>query len=126
MAWHAVEFGMHHPSADTETILSLWRPLQAAGVIHSDFERGFIMAETMAYDDLKEHGSEAGVKAAGTMLVVGLVPVPLAEESLAVRGLTAASPSLGKYRMQGKDYVVQDGDVFHFKFNVSPSAKKAK
>jgi len=67
---------------------------QAAGMIHSDFERGFIMAETIAYDDLKEHGTETAVKAAG------------------------------KYRMEGKQYVCHDGDIFHFKFNVSPPSKK--
>jgi obg-like ATPase 1 len=61
---------------------------QAAGVIHTDFERGFIAAEVMAYDDLKELGSEEAVKKAG------------------------------KYRMQGKKYVVQDGDIILFKFNV--------
>ena len=61
---------------------------QAAGVIHSDFERGFIRAETIAYDDYVELGGEAGAKAAG------------------------------KLRVEGKDYVVQDGDVMHFRFNV--------
>ncbi|KAF9436052.1 hypothetical protein BGZ76_004931 [Entomortierella beljakovae] len=67
---------------------------QAAGVIHSDFERGFIMAEVMRYDDLKELGSEAAVKAAG------------------------------KYMQKGRDYVVQDGDIIHFKFNVTAQPKK--
>ncbi|HNQ72238.1 MAG TPA: redox-regulated ATPase YchF [Verrucomicrobiota bacterium] len=61
---------------------------KAAGVIHSDFERGFIKAETVAYVDLIECGS-----------------IAVARE----RGL---------YRMEGKEYVVQDGDVLHFKFNV--------
>ncbi|WP_126429203.1 redox-regulated ATPase YchF [Brevibacillus marinus] len=61
---------------------------QAAGVIHSDFERGFIRAEVVAYDDLIEAGS-----------------VSTARER-------------GKYRLEGKDYVVQDGDVMHFRFNV--------
>ena len=61
---------------------------QAAGVIHSDFERGFIRAETIAYDDYVELGGEAGAKAAG------------------------------KLRVEGNDYVVQDGDVMHFRFNV--------
>ncbi len=61
---------------------------QAAGVIHSDFERGFIKAEVASYDDYVELGGEAGCKAAG------------------------------KLRMEGKDYVVQDGDVMHFRFNV--------
>jgi len=61
---------------------------KAAGVIHSDFERGFIKAEVYSYDDLVQYGSEAEIKAAG------------------------------KYRMEGKEYVVQDGDVIFFKFNV--------
>lgn len=61
---------------------------KAAGVIHSDFERGFIKAETVAYDDLVQCGS-----------------VPAAREK-------------GLYRIEGKDYVVQDGDVMLFKFNV--------
>ena len=61
---------------------------QAAGVIHSDFERGFIKAETASYDDYIAYGGEAGCRAAGRL------------------------------RQEGKDYVVQDGDVMHFKFNV--------
>ncbi len=61
---------------------------QAAGVIHTDFEKGFIRAEVIAYDDYINYGSEAKVKEAGKM------------------------------RVEGKDYVVQDGDVMHFRFNV--------
>ena len=61
---------------------------QAAGVIHSDFERGFIKAETVAYDDLVRLGS------------------------------VAAAREKGLYRMEGKEYVVKDGDVLLFKFNV--------
>jgi GTP-binding protein YchF len=61
---------------------------KAAGVIHSDFERGFIKAETVAYDDLIQCGS------------------------------IAAAREKGLYRMEGKDYVVKDGDVMLFKFNV--------
>ena len=61
---------------------------QAAGVIHGDFERGFISAETIAYDDYVALGGEAGAKEAGKM------------------------------RQEGRDYVVKDGDVFHFRFNV--------
>jgi len=61
---------------------------KAAGVIHSDFERGFIKAETVAYDDLVACGS------------------------------VAAAREKGLYRMEGKDYVVKDGDVLLFKFNV--------
>lgn len=61
---------------------------QAAGVIHTDFERGFIKAETASYEDYMEYGGEKGCRDAG------------------------------KLRQEGKDYVVQDGDVMHFKFNV--------
>ncbi len=61
---------------------------QAAGVIHTDFERGFIRAEVYHVDDLVEHGSEAAIKSAG------------------------------KLRVEGKSYVMQDGDVCHFLFNV--------
>ncbi|RMG20047.1 MAG: redox-regulated ATPase YchF [Deltaproteobacteria bacterium] len=61
---------------------------EAAGVIHSDFQRGFIRAEVCRWEDLVALGSEAEVKAAG------------------------------KLRIEGKDYVVQDGDVMHFRFNV--------
>ena len=66
---------------------------QAAGAIHSDFERGFIKAELCAYDDFKEH---CGGKASMANL-----------------------KSLGKYRQEGKNYVVKDGDIIEFKFNVS-------
>ncbi|NLN25554.1 MAG: redox-regulated ATPase YchF [Bacteroidetes bacterium] len=61
---------------------------QAAGVIHSDFEKGFIRAEVIKYDDFVKYGSEAKVKEAGKMGV------------------------------EGKDYIVQDGDIMHFRFNV--------
>ena len=61
---------------------------QAAGVIHTDFERGFIRAETIAYDDYVACKGEAGAREAG------------------------------KLRLEGKEYVVADGDVFHFRFNV--------
>ncbi len=61
---------------------------QAAGVIHSDFEKGFIRAEVIKYDDYKKYGTEQAVKEAGKMAI------------------------------EGKDYVVQDGDVMHFRFNV--------
>jgi GTP-binding protein YchF len=61
---------------------------EAAGVIHTDFEHGFIRAETIAYDDFVASGGEQGAKEAGKM------------------------------RAEGKDYVVQDGDIFHFRFNV--------
>ncbi|TVZ55086.1 hypothetical protein OD91_0328 [Lutibacter sp. Hel_I_33_5] len=61
---------------------------QAAGVIHTDFEKGFIRAETISYEDYVTFGSEAKVKEAGKM------------------------------RVEGKDYIVKDGDVMHFRFNV--------
>jgi ribosome-binding ATPase len=61
---------------------------QAAGVIHTDFERGFIRAEVAGYDDFVAHGGEQGAKEAG------------------------------KLRLEGKDYRVRDGDVIHFRFNV--------
>lgn len=61
---------------------------KAAGVIHTDFEKGFIRAEAYSIDDLRKYGSEQKIKEAG------------------------------KYRQEGKDYVVQDGDVLFFKFNV--------
>ena len=61
---------------------------QAASVIHTDFEKGFIRAEVIAFDDFVEGGGEAGAKEAG------------------------------KWRLEGKDYLVQDGDVVHFRFNV--------
>ena len=61
---------------------------QAAGVIHTDFERGFIRAETIAYDDFVKFDGEHGAK------------------------------EHGKLRLEGKDYIVQDGDVLHFRFNV--------
>ena len=61
---------------------------QAAGVIHTDFEKGFIRAEVMKYDDFVRYGSEAAVKEAG------------------------------KFKVEGKEYIVSDGDVMHFRFNV--------
>ncbi|MDR1358102.1 MAG: DUF933 domain-containing protein, partial [Coriobacteriales bacterium] len=63
------------------------RAPQAAGVIHSDFEKGFIKAETASFADYIAYGGEAGLRAAG------------------------------KLRQEGKEYIVQDGDVMHFKFN---------
>ena len=61
---------------------------QAAGVIHTDFEKGFIRAEVISYEDYENYGSEAKVKEAGKM------------------------------RVEGKEYIVQNGDVMHFRFNV--------
>jgi hypothetical protein len=70
------------------TIHKGWTAPKAAGVIHGDFEKGFIRAETIAYDDYVALGGENAAREAG------------------------------KLRQEGKDYVVQDGDVLHFKFNV--------
>ena len=65
-----------------------WKAPQCAGVIHTDFEKGFIRAEVIKYDDYIKYGSEAAVREAGKMGV------------------------------EGKEYVVQDGDIMHFRFNV--------
>ena len=70
------------------TIHEGWTAPQAAGVIHGDFEKGFIRAETIAYDDFVACNGEAGAKEAGKM------------------------------RAEGKEYIVHDGDVMHFRFNV--------
>ena len=61
---------------------------QCAGVIHSDFEKGFIRAETVSYDDLVKYGSMNAAKEAG------------------------------RVRLEGKEYIAQDGDIMHFRFNV--------
>ena len=65
-----------------------WKAPQCAGVIHTDFEKGFIRAEVIKYDDYIKYGSEAAVREAG------------------------------KLNIEGKDYEVQDGDIMHFRFNV--------
>jgi ribosome-binding ATPase len=65
-----------------------WKAPQAAGVIHSDFERGFIKAEVISYDDFVKNGSEAACR------------------------------EIGRLRIEGKEYIVKDGDVMHFRFNV--------
>ena len=65
-----------------------WSAPQCAGVIHGDFERGFIKAETIAYDDFVTNNGESGAREAG------------------------------KVRQEGKSYIVKDGDILHFKFNV--------
>ena len=70
------------------TIVKDWKAPQAAGVIHTDFEKGFIRAEVIKYNDYIQYGSEAKVKDAGKMNV------------------------------EGKEYLVEDGDVMHFRFNV--------
>ena len=146
---------------------------QAAGAIHSDFERGFICAEIMAFEDMKEHGSEAGecgsvrcnavnCRCRGVQRVqhwcrqLGWVGVEGWPAGLAgvlgpcMRVLQPPSPLLlllccarahsldptvpsspaaavkaaGKWRQEGKTYEVQDGDIVHWKFNVTASAKK--
>lgn len=70
------------------TIHQGWKAPQAAGVIHTDFEKGFIKAEVIAYNDFIQYGSEAACREAG------------------------------KLRIEGKEYIVKDGDVMHFRFNV--------
>lgn len=65
-----------------------WKAPQCAGVIHTDFERGFIKAEVFSYDDLMKHKSESAVKDAGAL------------------------------RLEGKEYIVKDGDIMHFRFAV--------
>ncbi len=65
-----------------------WKAPQCAGVIHTDFEKGFIRAEVIKYEDFLHYGSEAAVREAG------------------------------KLNVEGKDYMVQDGDIMHFRFNV--------
>lgn len=70
------------------TIQEGWKAPQAAGVIHTDFEKGFIKAEVISYDDFIQYGSEA------------------------------AARENGRLRIEGKEYVVKDGDVMHFRFNV--------
>ncbi|GFQ92678.1 obg-like ATPase 1 [Trichonephila clavata] len=80
--WNAAEKGTKAP--------------QAAGRIHTDFEKGFIMAEVMKFDDFKEEGSEAALKASG------------------------------KYRQQGRNYVVEDGDIIFFKFNAGAGLQAKK
>ena len=84
---HLVTFFTAGPKeARAWTIEQGTRAPQAAGVIHTDFEKGFIRAETIAYDDYVANGGEAGAREAG------------------------------KFRLEGKDYVVVDGDVMHFRF----------
>src|SRR5260221_2572953 len=70
------------------TIHKGWKAPQAAGVIHTDFEKGFIKAEVISYNDFIQYGSEAACR------------------------------EVGKLRIEGKEYIVKDGDVMHFRFNV--------
>jgi len=91
-AYDILNLQTYYTSGPTETrawtIGKGWTAPKAAGVIHGDFERGFIRAETITYDDLVECGSEAAAKSKGLL------------------------------RSEGKDYVVQEGDVILFRFNV--------
>ena len=70
------------------TIQIGWNAPKAAGVIHSDFEKGFIRAEVISFDDYLTYKSEIKIKEAG------------------------------KLRVEGKEYIVKDGDIIHFRFNV--------
>jgi GTP-binding protein YchF len=81
-------FTMNEKEVRAWTIPQGWTAPRAAGVIHTDFERGFIRAEVIPYDTYVQYGSGAAAKAAGAM------------------------------QLEGKDYVVQDGDVIYFRFNV--------
>ena len=70
------------------TIHQGWKAPQAASVIHTDFEKGFIRAEVISYDDFIHYKGEQGAKEAG------------------------------KWRLEGKDYIVNNGDIMHFRFSV--------
>jgi ribosome-binding ATPase YchF (GTP1/OBG family) len=70
------------------TIGKGWTAPQAAGVIHTDFEKGFIRAEVMRYADYDKYGSESACR------------------------------DVGKLHVEGKEYIVNDGDIVHFRFNV--------
>ncbi|XP_055370895.1 obg-like ATPase 1 isoform X1 [Condylostylus longicornis] len=89
-------FTAGHDEVKAWTIQKGTKAPQAAGRIHTDFEKGFIMAEVMHYKDFKEEGSEASCKSAG------------------------------KYRQQGRNYAVEDGDIIFFKFNAGAGLKDAK
>ncbi|AKP48991.1 MULTISPECIES: redox-regulated ATPase YchF [Bacillus] len=84
----ATYFTAGEPEVRAWTFKKGMKAPECAGIIHSDFERGFIRAEVVSYEDLIEAGSMVGAREAG------------------------------KVRLEGKDYVVQDGDVIHFRFNV--------
>ena len=91
-AYHLLGLGTYFTAGEKEvrawTFKRGMKAPQAAGIIHSDFEKGFIRAVTMSYDDLMTYGSEKAVKEAGRL------------------------------REEGKEYVVQDGDIMEFRFNV--------
>jgi GTP-binding protein YchF len=84
----ATYFTAGEPEVRAWTFKKGMKAPQCAGIIHTDFEKGFIRAETVSYEDLIEYGS------------------------------IAAAREAGKVRLEGKDYVVQDGDIMHFRFNV--------
>ncbi|MBQ9430221.1 MAG: redox-regulated ATPase YchF [Kiritimatiellae bacterium] len=92
LAYHTLGLASYFTAGPKEvkawTFRRGWTAPKCAGVIHTDFERGFIRAEVISYDDYIAHHGEQGAKAAGVM------------------------------RVEGKDYLVQDGDVMHFLFNV--------
>lgn len=91
-AYHLLNYATYFTAGVKEvrawTITKGMKAPQAAGVIHTDFEKGFIRAEVMAYEDFITHGSEAACR------------------------------EVGKLRVEGKEYVVKDGDIMHFRFNV--------
>jgi hypothetical protein len=91
-AYHLLDLGTFFTAGEKEARAWTFRhgmtAPQTAGRIHTDFERGFIRAEVVGYDDFVGLGGEAGAKEAG------------------------------RWRLEGKDYVVQEGDVIHFRFNV--------
>ena len=91
-AYHLLGLGTYFTAGEKEvrawTFKRGMKAPQAAGIIHSDFEKGFIRAVTMSYDDLVHYGSEKAVKEAGRL------------------------------REEGKEYIVQDGDIMEFRFNV--------
>ena len=91
-AYDLLQLQTYYTSGPSEsrawTIRKGWTAPKAAGVIHNDFERGFIRAETISYDDLVTCGSESAAKSKGLL------------------------------RSEGKEYVVQEGDVILFRFNV--------
>lgn len=91
-SYHLLGFGTYFTAGEQEvrawTFKKGMKAPQAAGIIHTDFERGFIRAETVSYDDLLAAGSMAKAR------------------------------DNGKVRLEGKEYIVEDGDVIHFRFNV--------
>jgi GTP-binding protein YchF len=91
-AYHLLNLDTYFTAGEQEvrawTIKKGWKAPQAASVIHTDFEKGFIKAEVIAFDDFTKYGSEGACR------------------------------ENGKLRIEGKEYVVKDGDVMHFRFNV--------